>query len=156
MPYSISLDYEPLIVLEISGDLTDTDLLAMNAQVTLAMRHHASLSMRTAVVLDFSHAGPISPSQRRIIGKWRAEVRELTEKVSVGMAMVVKSPVIRSVLTAISWFQTEPVPVVYVETFDEGVDWALARCAVTQVDVPSHVRIRLQTRSSGKLRALGK
>jgi hypothetical protein len=156
MPYSISLDYEPLIVLEITGNLTDADLVAMNAEVTLAMRKHASLSMRTAVVLDFSKAGPISPSQRKIIGQWRTEVRELTKKVSVGMAMVVKSPVIRGVLTAISWFQAEPVPVVYVDSFEEGVDWVLMRCAVSQIDVPSHVRVRLQARSSYKLRALGR
>ena len=152
MPYRVSLNNEPLVVVELCGTLSDCELTAMNAEVTLAMRHHARAGIKTAVILDCTDAGAISSSQRKRIGEWRKEVRDLTSQVCIGMAMVVRNPAIRAILTAISWFQKEPIPVAFLDTFAEGVKWAIDRCDEDNLHVPSHVRIRLQAGAAEKLR----
>lgn len=155
MPYNLSLETEPLVVVEIRGELSDEELLSMQREVTRGMEMQLACGMRTAVILDFSAADTIAPRQRRLVGEWRAEVRELTQQVGVGMAMVVRSQLIRGVLTAISWFQKEPIPVIFVESFEEGLNWALRRCHEEGVIVPDAVVRRLRRRIVRPLHALG-
>ncbi len=143
MPYRLDLGNEPIVIIEVRGELSDAELVSMTRECTAAMRGHREKGVRTAVILDFTYAPHITPRQRRLVGEWRAEVRDLTGEIAVGMAMIVTSQVVRGILTAISWFQREPVPVVFVKSFREGLTWALARCDATGVDVPESKRQNL-------------
>ncbi|HEY5956780.1 MAG TPA: hypothetical protein VIV60_09515, partial [Polyangiaceae bacterium] len=64
MPFRLTLDNEPIVMIEISGELADQELLEMTKAVTEALRAQKQNGKRSAVVLDFSKAGPIAPSQR--------------------------------------------------------------------------------------------
>jgi hypothetical protein len=147
MPYKLSLESEPIVLVEIRGALLDEELLMMTREVTLAMRGHSAQGLRAAVIVDLSEAPHITPRQRRLVGEWRAEVRDLTRQIAVGMAMVVTSQTVRGVLTAISWFQKEPVPVCYVKTLAEALRWAIAKCDAERIEIPPGVRRRLERRS---------
>jgi len=153
MPYQLSLDCEPIVLVEIRGELFDEELLSMTHEVTRAMQLHSAQGVRTAVVVDLSEAPHITPRQRRLVGEWRADVRELTRQIAVGMAMVVTSQTVRGILTAISWFQKEPVPVFYVKTLAEALRWAIAQCDAEGVEIPPLVRRRLERRSERPARA---
>lgn len=155
MAYHLSLENEPIVVVEVCGELTDDELTGMTTEVTRAMESQLANGLRAAVILDFSNAGPIAPRQRRMIGEWRARVRDLTRKVGVCMAMVVTSQLIRGILTAISWFQKEPIPVTFVDSFSEGLEWVLQRCKEDNVDVPPTVVQRLKARRPPSLRVVG-
>lgn len=140
MPYRLSLEAEPIVLIEMTGQLTDAELLAMVRESTFRMKDHLRGGKRTATVIDFTKAKALSPEQRKMIGDWRVEVKDLTERVSLGMAMAVQSALIRGVLTALSWFHREPVDVVYVDSVEKGVRWAVERCDAAGVFVPPHAR----------------
>jgi hypothetical protein len=140
MPYTLSVKAEPVVVVELRGKLTDAELLAMTREVTVKMREHLRDGKHVAVVLDVSCADRIGPQQRKMMGEWRKEIRGLTEKVTLGMAMVVKSAAARGVFTALEWISPEPVELVYVSNLQAAFKWALARCDAAGVPVPSNVR----------------
>lgn len=147
MPYKLSLDCEPIVLVEIRGALFDEELLSMTREVTRAMQVHSAQGVRAVVIVDLSEAPHITPRQRRLVGEWRAEVRDLTRQIAAGMVMVVTSQMVRGVLTAISWFQKEPVPVCYVTTLAEALRWAIAKCDTEEIAIPPPVRRRLERRS---------
>lgn len=153
MPYKLSLDCEPLVLVEIRGELFDEELLSMTREVTRAMQKHSAQGVRAVVIVDLSDAPHITPRQRRLVGEWRAEVRDLTSQIAVGMAMVVTSQTVRGILTAISWFQKEPVPVCYVKTLAEALRWAIAQCDTEGIEIPPLVRRLLERRSERPARA---
>ena len=153
MPYKLSLDCEPIVLVEIRGELFDEELSSMTRDVTRAMQEHLARRVRTVVIVDLSEAPHITPRQRRLVGEWRAEVRDLTRQIAVAMAMVVTSQMVRGVLTAISWFQKEPVPVCYVKTLAEALRWAIAQCDTEGIEIPLLVRRRLERSSERPARA---
>jgi len=147
MPYKLSLDCEPIVLVEIRGELFNEELFLMTREVTRTMQGHSAQGVRQVVIVDLSDAPYITPRQRRLVGEWRAEVRDLTRQIAVGMAMVVTSQTVRGILTAISWFQKEPVPVCYVKTQAEALRWAIAQCDAEGIEIPPLVRRRLERRS---------
>ena len=145
MSFRLLLENEPIVVVEIREALSDEDLTALNDLCTREMRRQCANNIRTVVILEISRVQFMSHRQRRIVGEWRAEVRELTRQVSAGMVMVVTSPLLRSVLTSINWFQREPIPLAFLKSFDEAVKWAIARCETAGVEVAFPIRERLLT-----------
>jgi hypothetical protein len=144
MPFQLCTDYEPVILIELSGTLSDAELAAMSTEVTELLKLQQATRVRAAVVLDFSTASAIAPHQRKAIGEWRRDVRELMSQVCVGMAMVVKTPLIRGVLTAIGWFSPEPVPVVYMSSLEDAINWSIDACEKSGLSVPAQVVRRLK------------
>jgi hypothetical protein len=144
MPFQLCTDYEPVILIELSGTLSDAELAAMSTEVTELLKLQQANRIRAAVVLDFSTASAIAPHQRRAIGEWRRDVRGLMSQVCVGMAMVVKTPLIRGVLTAIGWFSPEPVPVVYMSSLGDAINWSINACEKSGLSVPAQVIRRLK------------
>lgn len=144
MPFRLSTDNEPVVLIELSGTLSDVELAQMASEVTELLRIQMASHVRAAVVIDFSSASAIAPHQRKTVGEWRRDVRELMRHVCVGMAMVVKTPLIRGVLTAIGWFSPEPVPVVYLNSLEEAIDWAIDACGKSGLSVPSQTIRRLK------------
>jgi hypothetical protein len=144
MAFRLSTDNEPVVLIELSGTLSDAELAKMASEVTELLQTQKACHIRAAVVIDFSNASAIAPHQRKTIGEWRREVRELMRHVCVGMAMVVKTPLIRGVLTAIGWFSPEPVPVVYLNSLEEAIDWAIDACEKSGLSMPSQTIRRLK------------
>ena len=144
MAFRLCTDNEPVVLIEVSGAMSDAELSDMCTRVTHELRTQQMRHARAAVVLDFTYADTIAPHQRKMIGQWRRDVRELTRHVCVGMAMVVRTPLVRGVLTAIGWFSPEPVPVVYLSTFEEAIDWAVSACTRAGIRVPPRVLRRVR------------
>ena len=139
MAYTLS-DEAPIIRVDLEGAQLDADLHAMIAEVTALMHDHQREKRKSAIVVDLSRAEALSARQRKLIGEWRAQVKDLTTKVAVGIAMVVTSPLVRGVLTAISWFAHEPVEVIYVDSLAAAYRWGVERCDAAGIAVPDPVR----------------
>lgn len=96
---------------------------------------------KLAVVLDVSgRRGRPTTEQQRAMAAWLETNHELLEQACAGWAMVVTSPVLRGVLTAITWFSPFPCPMKVHSTVDGGAAWCIEMLVVQRVPVPIELR----------------
>ena len=77
-----------------------------------------------AIIVDMSQMSPVNPDMRRKVAAWLAEHQEELKKYRLGSAIVVKSNVIRGIITAIYWLQPPPYPYSICSNRDEALAWS--------------------------------
>lgn len=91
---------------------------------------------RTCTIMDAREAGLFPPVQRKRQADWLATNRALLLKAQVGTAFVITNPVVRGVLTAITWIQPMPSEHTVVATMAEAERWAWAQLRKAGVTRP--------------------
>jgi hypothetical protein len=78
-------------------------------------------------IFDLTHGGVATPEHRQRQATWLQEYSPLLRELSLGVAFVVTSPLIRLSLSAIFYFQPMPTPYVVTARFSEATLWAISR-----------------------------
>jgi len=126
VPITIDDAERPLIAVSFVGTWTDDEfrsyLREMTDRVVLPRTP-------TVTLLDAGLTLAVTARQRQMQAEWLREHRDVLRAFSLGTAFVIRSPVVRGVLTAILWVQPLEAPHVVVATRDEGLDWCRSRIA---------------------------
>ena len=81
---------------------------------------------RFVSIFDLTHGGVATPEHRQRQATWLQEYSSLLRELSLGVAFVVTSPLIRLSLSAIFYFQPLPTPYVVTSRFSEAALWAIS------------------------------
>jgi hypothetical protein len=114
-----------LVVTQLAEQLTDAermDSLDRSNQVLIA---HGS--ERYAMVLDNRRAGPVPPTQRKLIADYMARHATRSRTRCACTAFVSDSAVMRAMLTAITWLRKPEVETKVFGRLDEAITWARAQ-----------------------------
>ena len=99
--------------------------------------------LRYAHLVDArSMTKPMDPTARKIITDWMASNINNTARWNVGTSVVMSSGLIRGALTALTWFVHQPVPMHYPASYEESLDWCVARLDGEGLIVPQAIRRR--------------
>ena len=79
---------------------------------------------QTVTILDTTRSDSTSAAQRKKQADWLAKHKEDLRRYSLGTAFVIKSAMVRGVLTAIFWLQPMDRPHTIVATLSEAEGWA--------------------------------
>jgi hypothetical protein len=79
--------------------------------------------------------------------QWMKANAERLRKNSLGVALVLDSPLMRGLLRAILWLQPMPQPHTVVATVEEGLAWVEKRLATAGLKIPEAARAELQKES---------
>ncbi len=74
-----------------------------------------------AMVVDTIGSYKLRPSQRRILTNYLKQEEELTKEFCAGQAMVMKSSLVRGIMTAVFWMYKPPYETKVFTKFDEAV-----------------------------------
>lgn len=113
----------PLIVVTFRGMPTEAEFDTFLAGLGRAVRRPG----KKAMLHDARESGGLSPTQRRALVDWMRENEGVLHKNMLGSAVVIDSPVIRGVFTAILWMHPLPHPHHLTSSLAEGESWALER-----------------------------
>jgi hypothetical protein len=121
MPIAIDDTRRPLIVVTFVGSATDAEFDAyLDAMATSVLARRE----RTVTLLDATRSDATPAAQRRRQAEWLKTHDAELRRYSLGTAFVIRSPIVRGVLTAILWIQPMSVPYTVVATRNEGEAWA--------------------------------
>jgi hypothetical protein len=84
---------------------------------------------RYAAVIETHPAVNADARHRALWGEWHEQNRKSLEAYCVGLAITLDSPVMRGLMTAISWFSKDSYPMKYVSDVHAGRAWARERIA---------------------------
>ena len=143
----------PVLVVTTSGPPTDAGMKATNDWIARQLEVARWQDEKVAVVLDVSgRRGRPTPAQRSAIGDWMTEHEKLIANTCVAWSMVLTSPVLRGVLTAITWFHAFPCPMKIQPNVPAALRWSLPHLASTgfipRSDEVERMLTGLQTRGS--------
>jgi hypothetical protein len=125
-------DALPLLIIQFSdeaGPITDE----MYQRFFDGQRELLQRGAHFATVADIHMSTPATPKQRRMLGEWLKETEPAMKVWSVGLAIVVRSSVIRGGLRAVFWIKEPAVPTKIVASLSEGVDYCFAQLAASHV-----------------------
>jgi hypothetical protein len=131
----------PVLVVKTSGPPQLERMNATNEWIARQLREGRAAGGRLAVVLDVSgrRKRPTTEQQRAMAG-WLKSNRELIEQTCVAWSMVVTSPVLRGVLTAITWFAPFPCPMKVHSSVAQAAVWCIDALVAGRVPVSSELR----------------
>jgi hypothetical protein len=95
---------------------------------------------KLAILYDLTQASPLSPQQRRMQAEWIRQFEQLGRAVTLGVAFVTASAIIRGVLTAIFWVRPPYSPHHVCTELDDGLDWLFSHCEQGGVRIDSVMR----------------
>ena len=128
---TIELEVErvKLLCIRVSGPISDAEYarwLDRYYEIHVAAQEKG---LRLAILYDLSNAPALNAQQRRLQSEWNERVDALLRTVTLGVAFVIKSAVIRGVMTAIFWFKpTRGAPHYVCSESEDALDWLLQRC----------------------------
>jgi len=96
----------PLVMVTMKGQLTD----AQFSEYLERLDGNLQRRERCVVVVDALNATNTPASQRKMQADWMANNEALLGKYTLATVMVIGSPVMRGILTAILWLQPIPCP----------------------------------------------
>jgi hypothetical protein len=105
MPFELDTTFFPVIVIDFSPTMSDAELRDYTqAHGELVRRAHmqglASVNIATSVA-------QLSSAQRKLITDWAARMRAETKKPLLPTFLVVRNPIQRHVITALTWLMPE-------------------------------------------------
>jgi hypothetical protein len=137
----VTRELVPVLVVKTYGPPRLERMLATNEWIKRQLCKARTEGSKVAVVLDVSgRRGRPTTEQQRAMAAWLRTNNELLEQACAGWAMVVTSPVLRGVLTAITWFSPFPCPMKVHATVDGGASWCIERLMIQRVPVPIELR----------------
>jgi hypothetical protein len=123
----------PIVTVRFKGSATDEEFRAylrdMSEQI-LARRQ------KTVTILDAGTWSTSTATQRQLQAEWLREHKDELKRFSLGSAFVIRSPLVRGVLTAIFWIQPMETAHVVVPTVAEAEAWARDRLREAGLDAP--------------------
>jgi hypothetical protein len=111
-----------------SGPITDAEFaswLERYRQIHLSAR---TQGRKLAILYDLTQASPLSAQQRRMQADWIQQCELLGRAVTLGVAFVTTSAIIRGVLTAIFWVRPLYASHHVCAELDDGLDWLFGHC----------------------------
>lgn len=133
----------PIVLARPAGTATDADHLEFLAATGELLERRRAARQRFVLILDLSRAGPLNSLQRRRQVDWLSKYRPILEEISVGMAFVIPSLILRGVLTSMFWLVPPPTTHIIVVDLDQAIRWALDRATVDGLSVPAEVSDRM-------------
>jgi hypothetical protein len=131
----------PVLVVKTSGPPQLERMNATNEWIAQHLREACRAETRLAVVLDVSgRRSRPTTEQQKAMAAWLKTNRELLETACVAWSMVVTSPVLRGVLTAITWFTPFPCPMKVHATTAQGVGWTVEKLVSARVPISAPLR----------------
>ena len=118
--HKIDLKQWPLVFIDISpGSPTDEEFTAYLDDLIKLL----GTGGKRAMVVDCTKSSNLSRQHRRAQAAYLKDYSELIEEKIVGMAMIIQSPVIRTILSAIIWIEPMSCPYKVFSTRKEGEAW---------------------------------
>jgi hypothetical protein len=137
----VSLGLSPVLLARTFGPPRLDRMNATNEWIGNQLRRARLEGSRLAVVLDVSgRRSRPTPEQQRSMANWLTTNRELIEQSCVAWSMVVTSPILRGVLTAITWFAPFPCPMKVHASIDIGAAWCVDMLVSQRVPVSALLR----------------
>jgi hypothetical protein len=124
---SIALDDRrwPLLIVSFDGLASDDEFDAYLVE----LGHYANRGETWCTIFDGTRSVGAPASQRRKMASWIKKHESVLARHSAGAAFVIRSAMVRGVLTAIFWVQPLPHPHAIVSTREEAELWSRMRLA---------------------------
>jgi hypothetical protein len=134
---SVDMARWPLVVYRFAGEVTMSQLEAYLArQEEMLRRPDRSASV---VLVESLRMWETAVAKRQ--AAWIKEHQDELRRASLGVALVMTSPLARGMLKAVLWMQPMPQPHKVCATVEEALDWIKARFVEARipVDLPKSV-----------------
>ncbi len=134
---SVDLARWPLVVYRFANEVTLSQLEAYLArQEEMLLRRERSASV---VIVESLRMWETAVVRRQ--AAWIKEHEDELRRASLGVALVMTSPLARGMLKAVLWIQPMPQPHKICSTVEEALEWVRARFAEARipVDLPKTV-----------------
>ncbi|HEY2516157.1 MAG TPA: hypothetical protein VGI39_35040 [Polyangiaceae bacterium] len=129
--------------------VADESLVEALAYIEELMRASEKVGDKYFQVTDLTRIRDLPPaSQRQHVGDWMQRTLKLQKTATVGGANVTPGAILRGIITAISWFQSAPMPTAFVATRREAVQIGVKALDAANVPLGHEVRERLLARRS--------
>ena len=135
--YEFDMQYFPLILVQSPARVDEDGIREMFArfdELYVARKRYALVMDTTA-----TRALP-SAKERKVLADLVKACADEARRWCVGTAMVVDSPLIRGVMTAVSWVAPSPTRTIHVATMKEAVDWCYAQLDVAGIELPPRTK----------------
>lgn len=119
MPYAFDDQGDPLITMHLHGWMTENDLGSLLGDVARLVARGTPF----AVVFDCTGLRVPDLVLIRRLTAWFDDHQAETAGCHRGVACVITTPMIRGTLRAVLQLQTMPMPIVVVETVEDGHAW---------------------------------
>jgi hypothetical protein len=139
MAASLDTSRFPLVIVSLSGSFSDA---AFDEYLQSLARASFERKEQSVVLFDATHAGMATATQRKKHASWMNANEEPIKEYVLGCAFVIRSSIIRGVLTAILWLHPLPSAYVVLEAFDEAENWAILKLASVGLRVPPPSALR--------------
>lgn len=116
----------PLVLVRFSdeeGHIADEAYQAFFESIDGILRRRSQFALLT----DIRMSAPASATQRRMLTEWLKVVEAPTKHWAVGVAIVVRSAIIRGALRAVFWIKESAAPTRVVGSLQEGAEFCLAQ-----------------------------
>ena len=140
---TVELEIERLLLLSVrvKGSITDVEYVRWLERYRAIHVAVHEKNMQLAVLYDLSDAPPLSADQRRMQAEWNDDMDELLHSLTIAIAFVTKSAIMRGIMTAIFWFNRPKSPHQTFSTPVEGLDWLLDYCEKRGHAISPDVRV---------------
>ena len=117
------------------GDMSDDELVAWLERYRQALQSARDAGRRTATIVDLRHSEAPTAKQRRLQTDWNRETESLVRVVTLCIAFVVSSRVMRGIMTAIFWVKPPAARYALFESMHDALTWTLESCKRSGVSI---------------------
>ncbi|HEY5961766.1 MAG TPA: hypothetical protein VIV60_34645 [Polyangiaceae bacterium] len=117
---NVNSDFQPVNIVTVVGDVRHPTEHEAIVRFLEALRAFADKRQVYANIVDLTQCGILLPVERQFIGDSFNEHRELYRQYLAGVAVILRSPVVRGALTAIGWIHPYPSPIEFVADFPQA------------------------------------
>lgn len=131
MGVEIHQDAWPIVVMRVHDEFTMSDV----EQMIRAFQRAFEREGKFVTWMDARDVPKVpAPATRRAVAEWMRSIEAQMQEHCVGSCNLIRSPIIRGVITAIYWIYTPPVPQGVPANEEEGRRWCAARLREGGVD----------------------
>jgi hypothetical protein len=120
---SIVVDESQLPVIRVIHHGVTSDEEFIHYLETMRRSMFATTAGQRLLVMDATHAGTTSATQRRLQAEWMNFHADRLKELTVGVAFIIPSSMVRGFLTAILWIQPLPCPHEVCGTLEQALNW---------------------------------
>jgi hypothetical protein len=132
---TVSADRWPLVIYRFAHEVTLPQMEAYLAQQEEMLRRRE----RSAAVVIVESLRMLDSAVLKRQAAWIKDHTDELRRVSLGVALVLTSPLARGMLKALLWMQPMPQPMKVCSTAEEALEWVAARFAQAhiKIDIPT-------------------
>ena len=125
----------PLTMVRFVGDLSEEQL----DEYLALLDEKLARRQRSVMIVDALDASARTDAQRRKQLKWVRDNEVEVRTYTLGVAIVIGSPIIRGVVSLVLWYQSLPFPCTVVSSVDDALAWAADICAANGMRGPESI-----------------